>query len=32
MGQYIKYAIAIAVSGFLTDKLMKIMDKKDEHK
>jgi len=29
MGQYIKYAISIAIAGFLTDKIMNILDKKD---
>ena len=31
MGQYIKYAISIAIAGFLTDKIMKVLDK-DENK
>jgi len=30
MNQYIKYAISIAVAGFLTDKIMKVLDKKDK--
>ena len=30
MGQYIKYAISIAIAGFLTDKIMKVLDGKDK--
>jgi len=31
MGQYIKYAISIAIAGFLTDKIMKVLDNEKDN-